>query len=351
MAEQRDIRGAGRPSGTPQAADAGRPLLGAQISTAGGFAPVPGRALAIGAEVVQTFSSNPRTWQTRSPGPDEMAELVEGLARHQMPVFFHTIYLINLASPDEGLRRNSAKALAHALALGSLAGAAGVVTHVGSHRGDGFERGCERASGAIAEALRLAEASLEAQGHDPVLPPLLLETAVGAGAILGAQLEQLAALLGVLSCGPAPQVAAEHAAGRSATGICLDTAHLFAAGYAVHDPAGLDALVDRLRSLELLDRVGLMHLNDSSAPFASNRDRHENPGDGLIGYEGLAGVVRHPAFARVPFVLEVPGADGRGPDAANIAVVKAMRAGRPRPPVRTERRAAPDPREGPLPGA
>ena len=181
-------------------------------------------------------------------------------------------------------------------------------------------------------------------------------------------MEQLAALLEALAAEPALRNAAPTAAGPPAAGICLDTAHLFAAGYAVHDPDGLAALVDDLRSLGLLDRVGLMHLNDSSAPFASNRDRHENPGDGLIGYEGLTRVVRHPAFAHVPFVLEVPGADGHGPDAASIAVVKAMRNGRPRPapaagpaehsapaaaapPVRTEGRAAPDPRGGPAPGA
>ncbi len=97
------------------------------------------------------------------------------------------------------------------------------------------------------------------------------------------------------------------------TGLCLDTAHMFAAGYPLHEAEGLDSLMEESSSRGLLSRTGLMHLNDSSAPFASNRDRHENPGDGQIGYEGLARVVRHPALAQIPFVLETPGARATDP--------------------------------------
>ena len=94
----------------------------------------------------------------------------------------------------------------------------------------------------------------------------------------------------------------------------------------MHDEAGLEGLIERLRVLGLLERIGLVHLNDSKTPFGLKRDQHENLGEGLIGYEGLARVVRHPALAHVPFVLEVPGADGHGPDAANMALAKSMRA-------------------------
>jgi deoxyribonuclease-4 len=290
------------------------PRIGAQISTAGGFGPVPERAAAIGAEAVQIFSSNPRTWQIRSIDPEVISAFASDLRERSLPLFFHTIYLINLASPDDELRRLSGKALAHALALGALAEAAGVVTHVGSHRGEGFERGCERVADIIHKALEIARDSLAAQGHKPALPPLLLETGAGAGAVVGSRLEELATLLATLPSG---------------LGICLDTAHLFAAGYPVHEAGGLDSLIDELRDRGLYRSVGLVHLNDSTAPFASNRDRHENPGEGQIGYEGLARVVRHPALAHIPFVLEVPGADGHGPDAASLDVVKSMRAGEP----------------------
>jgi deoxyribonuclease-4 len=274
--------------------------------------------VAIGAEVVQVFSSNPRTWHVRPVDPGELAAFTAGLRRHRLPLFFHTIYLINLASPDEELRQHSGEALAHALILGALAEAAGVVTHVGSHQGAGFGIAAGWVVEATRRALETAQGSLSAQGLKPVLPPLLLETGAGAGNIVGGRLEELATLLAAFP----PETAR----------LCLDTAHLFAAGYPVHEVEGLESLIAELRRRELFARVGLIHLNDSATPFASNRDRHENPGGGEIGYDGLARVVEHPALAHIPFVLEVPGADGHGPDAANLALVKAMRAGAPSPP-------------------
>lgn len=317
------------------------PLIGAQVSTAGGLAPVPQRALDIGAEVVQIFDTNPRTWRPRVVSDEEIATFTAGLARHRLPLFLHTIYLINLASPDKALRLRSQEALTRALVLGARTGAAGVVTHVGSHRGEGFERARTWAAGAVAGALADAvgaNAVMAAQGETvpgalptrsgargaaaagPILPALLLESGAGAGNTVGDDLEELVALLEAFSDTVPALADAE-------IGLCLDTAHLFAAGYAVHQTEGLDALIADLRCLGLLEKVRLVHLNDSKAPFAVHRDRHENLGEGYIGYEGLARVLRHPAFTQIPFVLEVPGHDGRGPDAANVSLAKAMRAG------------------------
>jgi deoxyribonuclease-4 len=293
-----------------------RPLIGAQISAAGGFAPVPERAQALGCEAVQVFSSNPRMWRTRTPSMDELHVLVAGLREYRLPLFLHTIYLINLATPDEDLRRRSSEALAHSLVLGALIGAAGVVTHVGSHRGEGSERGVAWVAEAISAAVDAAHASLAEDGREHNLPPLLLETGLGAGNSLGGSPEQLAAILAEMPSG----------AGRPPFGVCIDTAHLFAAGYPIHESAGLQAFIEQLSGLRLLDRLDLVHLNDSATPFGSRRDQHANPGAGHIGHDGLAGVVRHPALAHVPFVLETPGLEGHGPDAANVAVVKAMRA-------------------------
>ena len=168
-------------------------------------------------------------------------------------------------------------------------------------------------------AADLAAESLSHAGDGLVAPPLLLETGVGAGNTLGGSLEEIAALLAELP--------SEH--GGPAYGLCMDTAHVFASGYPVHHAEGLEQVVGELTDLGLLPRLGLVHLNDSASSFGSRRDLHENPGAGQIGYDGLAGVVRHPAFAGVPFVLETPGLEGHGPDAANLAVVKAMRAGLP----------------------
>jgi deoxyribonuclease IV len=296
-------------------ADATRlPLVGAQLSTAGGFAPVPQRAGHIGAEAVQIFNTNPRTWRTRIPSPEEVEALRTGLRRRRLRLFFHSIYLINLASPEVGMRSRAVEALAFALTGGAVAGAEAVVTHIGSHRGDGPVEAQARVVDSIGRAFELARCSVDA----PALPTLLLETAAGAGNTLGGRLEELAALLSL-----------GDAAGSlgARLGICLDTAHLFAAGYAVHQESGLVELVADLRALGILERIGLVHLNDSRTPLGSKRDYHENLGQGLIGYEGLARVVRHPAFVHLPFVLEVPGADGHGPDAANIKLAKRMRAG------------------------
>ncbi len=310
------------------------PLIGAQISTAGGFAPVPERAIALGAEVVQIFSSNPRMWKTREIEPEEMSALMSGLQRYHLPLYFHTIYLINLASPDEALRTRSKNSLAHALFVGAVAGAAGVVTHIGSHRGRGFTTVADPVVQAIKEATETACEWLTLQEHLPEstvlehrrqLPRLLLETGVDAGGIVGGRLDELAVLLTSFET-EAPDVT-------PGIGICLDTAHLFAAGYPIHRAAGLGKVIDELSRLKLLSKIGLIHLNDSGSPFASNRDRHANPGDGHIGYRGLARIVRHPALAHIPFVLEVPGAAGHGPEASNVALVKTMREAAPSPPT------------------
>jgi deoxyribonuclease IV len=289
------------------------PLIGAQLSTAGGFLAVPQRALDVGAEVVQVFNTNPRTWRTRIPAPGEVETFAAELRRYGLRLVFHSIYLINLASPDEELRRRSSEALALALALGGLAGAEAVVTHVGSHRGEVAEAE-RRVIRSISQAVTTAESS-----GARTLPALLLETGAGGGHTLGGCLEDLYTLLGL-----------EEAAGLAADlplGICIDTAHLFASGYPVHEEEGLENLIERLGGLGLLDRIRLVHLNDCKTPLGSRHDVHENLGEGLIGYDGLARVVRHPAFRQTPFVIEVPGAEGHGPDAASIALARSMRNG------------------------
>ena len=304
--------------GAPDTRHHSLPVIGAQLSSAGGFLPVPQRALDIGAEVVQIFNTNARTWKPRIPAPGEIETFAAALREHGLLLFFHSIYLINLASPDEELRRRSSEALALALATGAQAGAEAVVTHVGSHRGEAVEEAERRVVGSIAYAVALAEASSAA-----ALPALLLETGTGAGNTLGGRLEELQTLLYLEE--------AIGLTGRLPLGVCIDTAHLFAGGYAVHEEAGLEEFIEQVKALGLLDRIGLVHLNDSKIPFGAKRDQHENPGEGLIGYDGLARVVRHPALAHLPFVLEVPGADGHGPDLENMAVVKAMRSGLQRP--------------------
>lgn len=286
---------------------------------------MPGRALATGAEVVQIFSSNPRIWPAKQPEAQSLRELGDALRSLHLPLFFHAVYLINPASPDQSLRERSAAALAHALMTGALAGAVGVVTHLGSHRGEGFARAAPWIAATIETAWTQALDGLgEVGGDESHMPLLLLETAAGSGATVGGTLEELGTLVGLLQPAGAASVAPD-------VGLCLDTAHMFAAGYAVHQAQGLADVIDELEHRDLLRYVGLIHLNDSASLLGSRRDRHANPGEGELGYAGLAALVKHPALVHIPLVLEVPGSDRRGPGSAEIKTVKRMRQEAPYP--------------------
>lgn len=282
------------------------PRIGAHVSVAGGLGRSLERARRIGAEALQVFPSNPRQWRRPEFPPEELRGFRAALARARKPLAVHTIYLINLASPDPDLRRRSSRALADALVFGARAGAGGVVTHLGSHRGDGFDAALGRVASAAGEALGLAGAEA---APDP-LPALLLETSAGGTGSVGSTPEELGRLLAEL-----PET----------SGVCLDTAHLFAAGFPVHTPEGRDALLADLDRRVCLGRVGLVHLNDSRSELGSRRDRHENLWEGRIGRPGLALWVRHAALRHAPFVLETPGFDEEGPDRKNLRRAKLMR--------------------------
>jgi len=287
------------------------PRIGAQISTAGGFAPVPERALAMGAEAIQIFNTNPRAWRPQTRSSAELESFVSQTQAHDLPAFCHAIYLINLASPWDEMWERSTDALAQALATGALIRAKAVVTHIGSHQGTGLKAATIRIANGVSRGFEIAKHLIKQPQPRATLPSLLLENGTGSGNTVGGSLNELAQLLADLpeSCG-----------------ACLDTAHLFAAGYPIHVPGGLDEIIDELRRLLLFDRIGLIHLNDSRTPFAAKRDQHENLGQGHIGLEALATVVRHPALRHIPFVLEVPGIEGHGPDATMVALAKSLRA-------------------------
>lgn len=287
------------------------PRIGAQISTAGGLLNAVKRATDIGAEVVQVFSGNPRQWRGYAYTDEQLEAFGSALQESDLLLFVHSIYLINVAGPDPALRDRSTQALAESLAFAARTGAAGVVTHVGSHRGDGFEAALPR----IREAVLCAQEAALASCGTADLPPLLLESSAGGGDSVGRDPAELGLMLECLAGSPAP------------VGVCLDTAHVFAAGLAVHTSSGLGSLIADLAASGCLDAVRLVHLNDSRTAFGSRSDRHENLGEGELGSAGLAMVVRHPAFRLSPFVLEVPGFDDHGPDAENMRRARAMRDG------------------------
>ena len=276
--------------------------IGAHVSTAGGISNAVGRAKEIGCETIQIFGSSPQTWAFK-PVPGEQIEMFkQGLADAGIgPVFLHAIYLINLGTPNGDSLKKGIDSLIKYMDLAADIGAAGVIFHPGSHGGRGYEAVLPQTVDAIKTVL---DAS-------PDGPCLAVENMAGMGQHIGAKFDELG---GILKAVDSPRLK-----------ICLDTQHAFAAGYDLTNPHGIKAMLDELDAGPGSANVVAVHANDSKRVCGSGVDRHDNIGDGFIGEEGFAAIMGDPAFAEVPFFLEVPGFEGRGPDQRNIDILKKIR--------------------------
>ncbi|HEV2902109.1 MAG TPA: deoxyribonuclease IV [Gaiellaceae bacterium] len=289
-------------------------LFGGHVS--GGVKAAPERAEAIGADALQLFVQSPRAWRFPDHDPEVLASFPErAKAAGIEATLVHAIYLINLASPDDELYEKSASTLRSTVGAACAIGADGVVFHVGSHLGSGFEAGLERAAPAIEQVLeRCSERTW-----------LLIENSAGTGGTIGRSLEELALLV-------------ERLDGHPRLGVCLDSCHLWASGYDVTDAAVLDGLLDEFDRLIGLDRLRALHVNDSQTPLGSNRDRHANLREGLIG-EGLSVFLGNKRLQHLPAVVETEGQHGKGADEEEIRKLRELQeAGRSRP--RRSRRKA-----------
>jgi deoxyribonuclease-4 len=223
--------------------------------------------------------------------------------------FCHATYLINLATPDPELGAKSRACLAANLATATGIGADGLVLHIGSHRGSGFERALPGIAASLIEVLDGGAGSgdLDGWGDNPPCP-ILLENAAGTGDTVGRTFEELALVI-------------EAAGHDQRLGVCLDTQHLWASGVPFGTVVDADAVVRTIEATVGLDRLRCLHLNDSKVPFGANRDRHENIGEGTIGTKALGALLGHPALQGLPAILEVPGA-GEGPRAEDIETAR-----------------------------
>ncbi len=275
--------------------------IGAHVSSSGGIHTAIDRIEAIGGEAVQIFTQSPRMWRPTNHDPANFKRFKERRAEAGIgAVLCHALYLINLASPDDDIYSKSVKALKNTVDVACAIGADAVVFHVGSHQGAGFEVGLERVVPALEAALeRCSETTW-----------LCMENSAGAGGTIGRSLEELAALYEALDRHPR-------------LGVCLDSCHLFVSGYDVTDPAELNRVVSEVDRLMGLDRLRCLHVNDSKTPLGSNRDRHENIGDGLLG-EKLGVFLAHPKLQGLPALLEVPGKQSNGPDAEQVTKLKEL---------------------------
>ncbi|MGD0116268.1 MAG: deoxyribonuclease IV [Dehalococcoidia bacterium] len=276
--------------------------LGAHVSTQGGLDKAIDRAHAMGAETIQIFGSAPQTWRRRAISDDETAAFRDkGGAAGIAPVFLHASYLISLVSDDPVAIERSGASLTADLELCSRIGASGSIVHAGSHKGLGFEAILPRATTTVRRIL-------DATPRDSWL---ILENSAGMGGSVGARFAELGEII--------------REVGDPRVKVCLDTQHAYAMGYDLTDEKGLADAVNEFDREIGLDRLVACHANDSKVPLSGVRDRHENIGQGHIGRDGFRRIFAHPAFAEVPFILEVPGFGNQGPDKENLDILKEIR--------------------------
>jgi len=262
------------------------------------------KAVELGANTFQIFSSSPRQWKASVPSAPGIAQFQRVREKHDLtPLVIHDNYLINLASAHENIRALSIDAFRGELVRAIAIGAEYLVAHPGNYKGQTIEQGILHFLQGVATA---------ASGLQFGKLMLLIENTVGAGAQLGSRLEEL-------------QVMREY--GQTMTdlpiGFCLDTCHLLASGFDVASPAGLKKTVTEADRILGLENVRVIHANDSKGALGSHIDRHANIGEGHIGLEGFRGILTHPKLRSKPFILETP-VDKEGDDRKNVDMLKQL---------------------------
>jgi deoxyribonuclease IV len=287
--------------------------LGAHLPLTGGMVKAVERAHEIGATAIQVFGDNPTAWRRRAEPPKELPAFRARLeALDIRPVSIHAAYLINLAGPYPEFFERSIAIPAHDLDSAVGFGARFVNVHAGSHRGAGHAAGAARLADGVDRALAGVDSGATA-------PMLVIENSSGGGDTMGSTVEELADLA---------EAIADRGIASGRVGFCLDAAHAWGAGYEISEPDEVDALVDRFDALVGLDRLVMVHLNDTRSGLGSRSDRHEHVGAGQIGPAGLRRLLTHPRLAAAAYYLETPGMD-EGYDAVNVARAHDLAAGRP----------------------
>jgi len=281
-----------------------RDEFGAHVSTAGGVQNAPSRAREIDAVVLQLFTKQPSRWAEPTLDDETVDGFLAARDEHGIEVAgAHDSYLINLSSPDRRLWRMSQRSFQAELERCARLRLDFLVTHPGNAMDDALEAGLERNARGVAESLGAVEGETR----------VLLEITAGSGTSVGATLENLRAIIDAI---PEDR--------RSRVGVCFDTCHAYSAGYdLVGDYDGVWARFDEIIGL---DRLGLIHMNDSKHPFGSHKDRHETIGEGTLGVEPFRRLVRDERLRHVPKVLETPkGDDGVSLDRANLSLLRSLR--------------------------
>jgi deoxyribonuclease IV len=280
-------------------------LLGAHVSIAGGIDKAIDRLEEMGGgEAVQIFTQSPRMWRPTKHDPEKIERFKERRQETGVKaVLCHAVYLINLAAADKDIYKKSTDALVSTVDVACSIEADGAVFHIGSHLGAGIEKGLDRVARGVARALKRCE---------DTNTWVLLENSAGAGGTIGRSISELAVIIDRLDRHPR-------------LGICLDACHLWVSGIDVTDEAALDAVLLEVEEGIGLDRLRALHVNDAKDGLGSNRDRHENIGEGVLG-DKLTVFLGLEKLQGLPALLEVPGKDGKGPNADELCKLKDLHA-------------------------
>ncbi len=284
-------------------------LIGAHTSSAGGPAKAIERAEKMGAQVVQVFTQSPRAWRPTPISDDQAAKCRLALCESETVerIYCHATYLINLASPEKELFKRSVECFASNLLACESITSSGLIFHPGSHRASGLEAGLASIAQGIASAVEIASRDFGKNFRTSVL----FENTAGAGDTIGRTFEDLAQLI---------ERTESILAGKYSInfGVCIDTQHLWASGIDYSSASKVESVIAQFDSVIGLGRLKAIHLNDSKVALGSNRDRHANLGVGSIGADCLGLLIAHNAFNAADCILEVPGPNGKGPEAIDI---------------------------------
>ena len=272
--------------------------IGAHVSTAGGVIKALKNTTDIGGNCLQIFAGSPRSWARKLYADEEVsAYLKEAIKLDYTPTFIHALYLVNLATNNPDLLQKSADSLIFDLKNGQLINSAGVIVHLGSHQGRGFDAVVDQTADVIKQIINATEKI-----------PFVIENSAGQKGKIGS-ISEIVELFRKVN--------------HSRLKLCLDSAHLFEAGYDLRNSSVIDTLVTELTDQNLQNHLVCLHVNDSKTEFDSRNDQHANLGDGQIGLTGLSNFVNHPSFSHLPIILETPG-DLGFPDAKQISIAKSL---------------------------
>lgn len=278
-------------------------LLGAHMGISGGVHKAIERGESIGCTAIQIFLKNNNRWVSKPYTAEEIASFPRLLAEsHIGAVFAHDCYLVNLGSNKDDIFLKSVACMVDDLERCDQIGVPFVVMHPGSHLGEGEDWGLQRVIEGVNEVFARKPSSKAG---------IAFETTAGQGTNLGSKFEHLAILL----AGVKPSARA---------GVCMDTCHMFSAGYELRDPAGYDATMRHFDEVVGLKHLWAIHLNDSKKPFGSRVDRHEHIGKGSLGLEPFRNLLNDPRMRRVPMTLETPKGDDMAEDLENLAILRGL---------------------------